>query len=395
MFSGGIAKSAARCLFVALIALCGCGGVSAPTQPSSQSPLTNLSLTTMITGLNAPVYLLQPNDGSGRFFIVEQAGTVRVFQNGTLSSTPFLDIRSKVTMNDEMGLLGMAFHPNFSQNHLFYVHYDRTTAGGSFQSVIAQYSVSASDPNQADPASEHIVLTVDQPPFANHKGGQIAFGPDGFLYIGLGDGGSEGDPMGNGQNPQTLLAKILRIDVNTTSAGKQYGIPADNPFAAGSGLPETWAWGLRNPFRFSFDSSTGRLFAGDVGQNHFEEIDIIQRGNNYGWNTMEGFHCFNPPSGCDQTGLTLPIAEYDHSEGNAVIGGYVYHGTKIPALQGAYVFGDNGSGKIWELQETSPGTWTRTLLMSSGKTISSFGQDQGGELYVVDLSGTVSSIVQP
>lgn len=347
-----------------------------------------------MTGLSAPVDLQQPNDGTGRFFVVEQAGTIRVFQNGTLLATPFLDIRGKVTMQDEMGLLGMAFHPSFAQNGRFYVHYDRTTSSGGFQSVIAEYVVSSGDSNQANLASERIILTVDQPPFPNHKGGQIAFGPDGFLYIALGDGGSEGDPSGNGQNPQTLLAKILRIDVNTTSAGRQYGIPPDNPFAAGGGLPETWAWGLRNPFRFSFDRGTGRLFAGDVGQDRFEEIDIIQRGANYGWNVMEGFHCFNPSTNCNQSGLTLPIAEYDHSEGNAVIGGYVYHGTKIPALQNAYIFGDDGSGRIWELQETSPGNWTRTLLISSGRMISSFGQDQSGEIYVVDLNGTVLSITQ-
>jgi glucose/arabinose dehydrogenase len=383
---------------ICVIALEGCGGVSGskpPTPATPATPPTNLTLTPLITGLSSPVDLQQPNDGTGRFFVVEQAGRIRVFQNDALLSTPFLDITSKVTMQDEMGLLGMAFHPSFTQNGRFYVHYDRTTASGGFQSVIAEYAVSAADPNQADPASERIVLTVDQPPFANHKGGQIAFGPDGFLYIGLGDGGSEGDPNGIGQNPNTLLAKILRIDVNTTSGGKQYGIPPDNPFVSGGGLPETWVWGLRNPYRFSFDRSTGTLFAGDVGQDRYEEIDIIQKGANYGWSIMEGFHCFKPPTGCNQSGLTLPIAEYDHSEGNAVIGGYVYRGSQIPALQQGYIFGDDGSGKIWELQQTSPGTWTRTLLISSGRTISSFGQDQNGEVYVVDLSGNVLSITQP
>ncbi len=395
--------------------LLACGGVSKsstttnPTPPTSPSPTppttpapsppttppTNLTLTPVITGLTAPLDFQQPNDGTGRFFVVEQAGTIRVAQNGTLNSTPFLDIRNEVTMQDEMGLLGMAFHPSFAQNGLFYVHYDRTNSAGTFQSVISEFKVSSSDPNQADPASERVVLTVDQPHFANHKGGQIAFGPDGFLYIGLGDGGSEGDPLGNGQNPQTLLAKILRIDVNTRSGGKQYGIPSDNPFVSGGGLPETWAWGFRNPFRFSFDRGTGRLFAGDVGQDRFEEIDIVQRGDNYGWNIMEGMHCFNPMTNCNQSGLTLPIAEFDHSEGNAVIGGYVYQGSKIAALQKTYIFGDLGSGKIWGLQETTPGNWTRTLLISSGKTISSFGQDQNGEVYVVDLGGTVSMISQP
>jgi len=380
-----------RWLFVLLLWLAGCGGVSRSSQ-SGQALATSVVLTPFITGLNAPVDLQQPDDGTGRFFVVELAGTIRVFQNGALSSAPFLDIRSKVIVNGEMGLLGAAFHPDFAHTGLFYVHYDRTTPSGSYQSVIAEYSVSAANPNVADAASERIILTVDQPPFTNHKGGQIVFGSDGFLYIALGDGGSEGDPLGNGQNTNTLLAKILRLDVNATSAGKEYGIPPDNPFVAGGGLPEIWAYGLRNPFRFSFDRSTGRLFAGDVGQDRYEEIDLIQRGANYGWNIMEGFHCYNPPSGCNETGLTLPIAEYDHSEGNAVIGGYVYRGTKIPNLQGAYIFGDDGSGKIWALQEISPGTWNRTLLMSSGHTISSFGRDQYGEIYVVDLNGTVFSI---
>ncbi|MGH9566314.1 MAG: PQQ-dependent sugar dehydrogenase, partial [Candidatus Angelobacter sp.] len=221
-----------------------------------------------------------------------------------------------------------------------------------------------------------------------------AFGPDGFLYFGLGDGGNEGDPFGNGQNTQTLLGKMMRIDVNTISPGLQYGIPADNPFVAGGGLPEIYAVGFRNPWRFSFDRSTGRLFAGDVGQDNFEEVDIVQRGGNYGWNTMEGMHCFNPPSGCNMSGLTLPIVEYSHSEGNAIIGGFVYHGTALTGLQGAYIFGDLGSGKIWKLVEGPPDTWTRTLLANTGVTISSLGQDQSGELYALDFSnGRVLKIV--
>jgi glucose/arabinose dehydrogenase len=215
------------------------------------------------------------------------------------------------------------------------------------------------------------------------------FGPDGFLYIGLGDGGSEDDPLGNGQNTQTLLGKLLRIDVNTTTATTQYGIPADNPFVNGGGLPEIFAFGLRNPWRFSFDTATGRLFVGDVGQDHFEEIDLVSRGDNLGWRVMEGLHCFNPMTGCNMTGLKLPIAEYDHSEGNAVMGGYVYHGTAIPALQNAYVFGDFGSGRIWMLQEMTPGKFTRTLLMMTGRNISSFGQDTSGEMYVLDYSAGV------
>jgi len=331
-----------------------------------------------------------PDDGTGRMFIVEQGGIIRIATNGSLAATPFLDITGRVDAGGEKGLLGLAFHPQFPLNHLFYVHYDRV-ASGQMQSVIAEYRVSASDANQADPNSERILLTVDQP-FPNHKGGQIVFGPDGFLYIGFGDGGSEGDPLGNGQNLQTLLGKMLRIDVDHQSGGNQYAIPTDNPFAGGGGFPEIWAYGLRNPWRFSFDRDSGRLFVGDVGQNSYEEIDILTSGGNFGWNTMEGMHCFHPPSGCDMTGVTLPIDEYSHSEGEAVMGGFVYRGSAIASLVGAYVMGDYSSGTIWVITESN-GTWTRTQLTASGRNISSFGQDGGGELYVADYSGSVLKIV--
>jgi glucose/arabinose dehydrogenase len=257
------------------------------------------------------------------------------------------------------------------------------------QTVIAEYHVSASDPNLADPASERILLLVNQP-FTNHKAGQLAFGPDGFLYFGLGDGGSGGDPFGNGQNLQTLLGKMMRIDVDSA---QPYAIPPDNPFVSGGGLPEIWAYGLRNPWRFSFDRTTGRLFCADVGQNLFEEVDILQSGGNFGWNIMEGMHCFNPSSGCNMGGLILPIAEYDHSQGDAVIGGYVYRGAAIPQLVGKYLLSDFGSGTIWTLTEGPPGTWTRSTLLSTGRNVSSFGQDQSGELYVVDYSGSILKLV--
>ena len=250
------------------------------------------------------------------------------------------------------------------------------------------------DANRADPASERILLTVNQP-FTNHKGGQLAFGPDKFLYIGLGDGGSGGDPLGNGQNLQTYLGKMLRIDVDHTAGALPYAIPADNPLVAGGGLPEIWAYGLRNPFRFSFDTATGSLFVGDVGQDLYEEIDILQKGGNYGWNVMEGLHCFSPATGCNMAGLALPIAEYSHSEGVAVIGGYVYHGTAIPALAGSYVFGDYFAGKIWRLTQDSSGAWQRVLLLSGGPTISSFGRDFAGELYVVDYAAGAILKVSP
>lgn len=364
----------------------GCSSNSSSPPPSTGGPPPPLTLNSVVSGLTNPVDLQFPNDGTGRFFVIQQTGSIRVGSNGALLATPFLDISSRVHFSGEMGLLGLAFHPQFTQNHKFYIHYDRLL-GSQIQSVIAEYQISAADANQADPGSERILLTVNQP-FGNHKGGQIAFGPDGFLYIGLGDGGSENDPQGNGQNLQTLLAKMLRIDVDHTSSGLQYAIPADNPFAAGGGLPEIWAYGLRNPWRFSFERGTGRLFAGDVGQNKYEEIDILQSGGNFGWNVMEGMHCFNPPTGCNMTGLILPIAEYDHTEGDAVMGGYVYKGTAIPNLPGAYIFSDFGSGTIWALTESS-GTWTRTKLLSSGRSVSSFGQDVAGEIYVVDYSGNI------
>jgi glucose/arabinose dehydrogenase len=365
----------------------GCSSSNSSSPPPSGGPPPIFALTPVVSGLSNPVDFQAPGDGSGRFFMVEQAGRIRIFVNGALLATPFLDIVSKVDFSGEMGLLGLAFHPQFPQRNLFYVHYDRL-AGGVMQSVIAEYQLSASDSNQANAASERILLTVDQP-FGNHKGGQIAFGPDGFLYIALGDGGSGGDPFGNGQNLQTFLGKLLRIDVDHMSSGLQYAIPSTNPFAGGGGLPEIWAYGFRNPFRFSFERGTGRLFIGDVGQDKYEEIDIGQSGGNFGWNVMEGMHCYNPSSGCNMSGLVLPIAEYDHTEGDAIIGGYVYKGSSIPSLADAYLFSDNGSGTIWKLVESPPSTWTRTTLISSNRAISSLGQDVSGEIYFVDYSGSV------
>ena len=380
-------------IVVLILLVNGCGGSSTFKTTSPPPAGTSvIALTPFVSGFTAPLDFQVPDDGSGRVFIVQQAGVIRVVSGGALLPTPFLDITSKVNFDGaEQGLLGLAFHPGYSQNRRFYINYDRLT-GGLIQTVIAEYQASI-DPNVADPASERILFTVDQP-FPNHKGGQLAFGPDGFLYIGLGDGGSGGDPLGNGQNRQTLLGKILRIDVDHVDAGLQYAIPADNPFVGTGDRGEIWAYGFRNPWRFSFERGTGRLFVGDVGQDKFEEVDLVQKGLNYGWNIMEGAHCFNPSSGCNMTGLILPIAEYDHSEGEVVIGGYVYHGTAIPALVGAYLLADFSNGKIWELTESS-GSWTRTLLLTTGRAINSFGQDAAGELYVVDYSGSVLKITPP
>jgi len=370
--------------------LIGCGGIERTTPPPS--PVA-ISLQLVASGLSAPLDLEQPNDGSGRLFIVEQGGTIKILQNGSLLQQPFLNISNKVVFRGEMGLLGLTFHPGFQTNRKFYVNYVRN-AGGQFQSIIAEYLASVTNPNQSDPASERILLAVNQVSnFTNHKAGQLAFGPDGFLYFGLGDGGGEGDPFGHGQDTKTLLGKMLRIDVDGSSPGLPYRIPADNPFIGGGGLPEIWAYGFRNPWRFSFDRNTGRMFVADVGQDRFEEIDIVQKGGNYGWNIMEGLHCFNPPSGCNMAGLQLPIVEISHPEAEAVIGGFVYHGTAVAGLQNLYIFGDL-SGKIWSLKEDPANTFTRTLLVSPGFNISSFGQDAAGELYVVDVGGRVLKIIQ-
>ena len=289
----------------------GCGGVN----HSSTSPL--VSLQPIATSFSSPLDLEQPPDNSGRLFVVEQGGLIRILQSGTLLPQPFLDLSSKIVPNfagTEMGLLGMTFHPAFQQNRKFYVNYVRLNAG-QIQSVISEFQEGSANPNVADPASERILLVVNQVSnFPNHKAGQLAFGPDGFLYFGLGDGGGGGDPFGHGQDTNILLGKMMRIDVNSTSPGLPYGIPPDNPFVNGGGLPEIFAFGFRNPWRFSFDHATSRLFVADVGQDKFEEIDIVQKGGNYGWNIMEGMHCFNPPSGCNMTGLQLPIVEIPHPE---------------------------------------------------------------------------------
>jgi glucose/arabinose dehydrogenase len=330
-----------------------------------------------------------PNDN--RFFVVEQRGTIRIIENGTLRAGNFLDISSLVNFDGgEQGLLGLAFHPNYASNRLFYLNYTRDL--GSRETIIAEYQTSASNPNLADPNSERILLVVNQP-FTNHKGGQLAFGPDGYLYIGLGDGGSAGDPLNYGQNLTVLLGKILRIGVDPPfTPGLEYAIPASNPFVGGGGLGQIWAYGFRNPWRFSFERGGTRLFVGDVGQGDWEEVDLVTKGGNFGWRVMEGAHCYNPASGCDMSNKILPIAEYSHSEGICIIGGYVYKGSAIPGLANAYIFGDL-TGKIWSIAEGPPNTWTRTELLSTSRTLTSFGQDAAGEVYVVDYNGSVLKLV--
>jgi glucose/arabinose dehydrogenase len=334
-----------------------------------------------VAGFNRPIYLVDSQDGSNRLFVLEQAGIIRIIQNGQILPAPFLDISDRVGVHgDEQGLLGIVFHPHYAQNGYFYLDYTDQNSN----TVIARFKVS-SDPNQADKNSEKDLLHIQQP-FPNHKGGQLAFGPDGYLYIGVGDGGSQGDPNNNGQNRNILLGKLLRIDVDH---GDPYAIPADNPFANGGGRPEIWSYGLRNPWRFSFDSQTQDLYIADVGQDKWEEVDFqpagSQGGQNYGWSYREGFHLYkgNPPAGLK---FVDPVVEYGHDQGCAIIGGYVYRGKDLPEWQGVYFYGDDCSGNVWGLLHKPDGSWSSKLLYQTSAAISSFGQDENGTLYMLDLN---------
>ena len=331
-----------------------------------------------------PVDLQHAGDGSDRLFVVEQAGVIRVFDNNaaTTAAEVFLDISARVRdSNNEEGLLGLAFHPNYADNGLFFVSY---TASSPRRSVVARYHVDANDPNRADRDSEVVIISTTQPA-GNHNGGQIAFGPDGFLYLALGDGGGANDQFGHGQNRTSLLGAMLRLDVDNPDADRNYSIPSNNPFAGNTEgfREEIYAYGLRNPWRFSFDFVTGLLWAADVGQGAFEEIDLIERGGNYGWNTMEGLHCFRPATGCDQSGLVLPIHEYPHNgQAKSVTGGYVYRGPSVPELTGQYIYADFIDGRIWALDYDGQQVVQNTELLNTSLSIASFGVDQNNELYI-------------
>ena len=409
-----------RFLIFMLLAVAGCNGVDTPTQTSASSTPTVLAppgttqtslppsanpptstpgsstesppnATTFpdpnayawqqlpLSGLERPVDL-QP-DGSGRLFIIEKAGRIRIVENDQLLATPFLDTTDRVGNNgNEQGLLGLAFHPQYAQNGRFFVNYTDTRG----DTVLARFQVS-SDPNLADPNSETPLLGIDQP-FPNHNGGVLAFGPDGYLYAGLGDGGAAGDPMGNGQNTGVLLGKVLRLDVDSA---EPYAVPANNPFGN-----EIWAYGLRNPWRLSFDRSTRDLYIGDVGQGEWEEIDFLAAGStggaNFGWDAREGAHDYE---GGGTEGMIDPVAEYSHAEGGcSVTGGYVYRGS-MPEWNGIYLYGDYCTGLIWGLLRSGD-TWQTQLLFDMDVTITSFGQDAAGELYLISDNGGVYRLVR-
>ena len=347
-----------------------------------------LNFIPVANGLESPVHITHAGDSKGRLFIVEQPGRIRIVSNSSLQAAPFLDISDRVGCCGERGLLSVAFPPDFAAKGYFYVNY--TNAAGN--TIVSRFSVIGAG-DTADAASESIVLTVDQP-FANHNGGQIAFGPDGMLYIGMGDGGGGGDPLGSGQDRSSLLGKLLRIDVE--SGAQPYVIPANNPFAGASNArPEIWASGLRNPWRFSFDRESGDLYIADVGQNQYEEINFQAAnspgGENYGWNILEGAHCYQQPS-CDTSGLISPVLEYDHAAGDqSITGGHVYRGGIFPRMRGVYLFGDFVSGRLAGMRRSGTG-FESALLANTGFAISSFGEDESGEVYVADINGTIYRI---
>lgn len=368
----------------------GAGGGELSGEPAARPALQLIPVTS--GELEEPLYLTHAGDGTGSLFVVEQTGRIRALLRAgdkppLLHRRPFLDLTDRVLSGGERGLLGLAFHPQYKTNGRFFVNYTRKPDGAT---VIAEWSRSSHHPLVASP-DETILMVVEQP-YANHNGGMLSFGPDGYLYIGLGDGGSGGDPQNRAQNRQERLGKILRIDVDRS---RPFAIPPDNPYAQHGGRSEIFAFGLRNPWRFSFDRQTGDLWAGDVGQYRWEEIDIITRGGNYGWRVMEGTHCFSPPDGCEVEGLTLPVAEYFHESGRcSVIGGYVYRGHAMPDYRGIYFYGDYCSGEVFDLVQpghsrAAPVSSGPHVALKTGLRLSSFGEDEQGELYVVAHGGGI------
>ena len=379
---------------VVVFAFVACSGpiISLPPPPPPGTP----ALTPLSTSLSSPVYATSPPGDLARLFVVEQTGRIRILRHDTLLGTNFLDIHTKISSGGERGLLSVAFHPQYATNGRFYVYF--TNPNGDIR--IVRYNVS-SDPNVADESSADTVIAVAHPSYSNHNGGQLQFGPDGKLYAGLGDGGSGGDPNGNGQNTHALLGKLLRLDVDGASG---YTIPSDNPFANGiNGAPEVWAYGLRNPWRFSFDRQTGDLYIADVGQDAWEEVNIARGGSfssgtNYGWNRLEGTHCYPAGTTCSAAGTVVPLLEYGHTNSAcSITGGYVYRGTRVQALAGQYLYADYCAGFVRSFQfvgidVTNRADWT--MQLSPGGQISSFGEDAHGDVYVMTLSGGLYRIIE-
>ena len=341
--------------------------------------------TQVASGLTSPVEVTHAGDGSERLFVVEQDGRIRLIKSGALLPGPFVDLGALTARDGERGLLGVAFHPRYATNRQFFVNYTRRSDGAT---IIARYQASATDPDVADAASATILLTIPQP-YSNHNGGALKFGGDGYLYIAMGDGGAGNDPEGRAQDPGTLLGKILRIDVDGASP---YAIPAGNPYANGGGRPEIFAVGVRNPWRMSFDRATGDLWFGDVGQDAFEEVDRIApssgAGANFGWRVQEGNRCtgLTGPVACHDPALTPPVIVYGRDSGCSISGGYVYRGTRVPALYGQYIYGDFCSGRLWAATQLAGGTWSARELGDTAHAISGFGEDEAGELYFVDYA---------
>ena len=381
-------RACQHALFPLALTLAACGTPPAVANtPVASAPVPEVRLEPVVSGLEQPTSVVSADDGSGRLFVTQKTGLARVIENGELLGAPFLDLTGVVSLESEQGLLGLAFHPEYAENGRLFVHYNEDG-----DTVISEFAVS-SDPNVVDAASERVLLTIDQP-YPNHKGGNLAFGPDGLLYIGMGDGGAGGDPEGRGQDLSTLLGKMLRIDVDN---GDPYAVPQSNPFVAtGDAEPEIWAYGLRNPWKYSFDRETGDLWIADVGQGSFEEVNVQPAGStggeNYGWDVTEGSSCYSDDgsvSECGREEFTLPVTEYGRDEGSSITGGYVYRGESIPALDGQYVFGDFGSGLVWAAAPAGDGSYTRTTLFDAEFPVVAFGEDEAGELYVADFNGAL------
>lgn len=396
------ASNIMRTLAATVLAFCVTLGLSLAQEPAQEpeAPVIfrdsapsaeHFVFTEFARGFNRPLYLTHAGDGSGRLFILEQTGKIWIIQEGVVNQRPFLDLSNLITATansaySEQGLLGLAFDPEFAANGRFFLNY--TDRGGA--TVVARYQVSAGDPDIADAESGEIIFKLQQP-FANHNGGHIEFGPDAYLYISLGDGGSANDPLGAGQNRRLLLGSIIRIDVH---GAQPYAIPPDNPFVGeAAALDEIWAYGLRNVWRFSFDRATGDMYLADVGQNRLEEVNFQRSdsagGENYGWNVWEGSNLF---AGGQASGHVPPVFEYAHSLGCSVTGGYVYRGSAIPQLQAVYLLGDYCTGRVWGLYRDADMNWQSLELANTGWAISSFGEDEAGEIYVLDYAGAIYRI---